>query len=161
MPVVVMAARWEYAAYTSPSINDISTDTENPPAFWEMPNPTAYPARNAEVQRESYPSVAPLDLSLAPEQAFQLVTDIVHERGWKVLAEMPDEGSLEAEARSFLYGFADEVAIRVTGSGNGTRIDMRSRSRLGRIDRGVNAGRIELFLSDLKTRAQTRHGGTQ
>ena len=66
----------------------------------------------------------------------------------------PAEGQIEAIARSRLFGFEDEVAIRVTETDTGTRIDMRSRSRLGQIDRGANARRIEVVLADLQTRAR-------
>ena len=60
-------------------------------------------------------------------------------------------------ATSFLYGFKDEVAIRVTETETGARVDLRSRSRLGQIDRGANARRITKFLDDLAERA----GGAQ
>lgn len=69
---------------------------------------------------------------------------------WEVLSADPAEGQLEAIARSHLFGFEDEVAIRVTETDVGTRLDMRSRSRLGQIDRGANAQRIEAFFTDLK-----------
>jgi len=72
-----------------------------------------------------------------------------------VLSADPAESQIEAIATSRLFGFEDEVAIRVTETDTGARVDMRSRSRLGQIDRGANARRIEAFLSDLETRAQT------
>ena len=55
-------------------------------------------------------------------------------------------------ATSFLYGFKDEIAIRVTRTEMGARVDVRSRSRIGRIDRGANARRIRAFLDDLASR---------
>ena len=95
----------------------------------------------------------PLELSLPIDETFDLTVDLVNERGWQVFSADPADGQIEVIATSRLYGFEDEVAIRVTEADAGTRIDMRSRSRLGRIDRGVNARRIETFLSDLAARA--------
>ncbi|MEP0337167.1 MAG: DUF1499 domain-containing protein [Alphaproteobacteria bacterium] len=154
LPVLAMAAHWEYATLNAPPINDISTDTQDPPVFWDMPNPTDYPSRNAEVQRGAYPGAVPLEVARPAKEVFVLALDLVRARGWKVIAEAPDEGRIEAEARSLLYGFVDEVAVRITEMENGARVDMRSRSRLGRIDRGVNARRIEIFLADLKDRGK-------
>ncbi|MEP5930010.1 MAG: DUF1499 domain-containing protein, partial [Nitratireductor sp.] len=112
------------------------------------------PSRNAEVQRGAYPGAVPLEVARPAKEVFVLALDLVRARGWKVIAEAPDEGRIEAEARSLLYGFVDEVAVRITEMENGARVDMRSRSRLGRIDRGVNARRIEIFLADLKDRGK-------
>lgn len=154
LPVLVMGIGWEYATRTTPPINDISTDTEDPPVFWDTPTPTDYPAANSAPQRAAYPRVAPLDLPLSAEEVFSLAAELVQERGWEILAEDADEGQIEAVATSFLYGFKDEIAIRVTETDTGARIDLRSRSRIGQIDRGANARRITAFLDDLASRAR-------
>lgn len=153
LPILTMAAGWEYATRTTPPINDISTDIEDPPVFWDTPTPTDYPADNAEAQRAAYPEVAPIDLPLDPAAAFDLARALVQERGWEVLAEDATEGRIEAVATTFLYGFKDEIAIRVTGTDSGARVDLRSRSRIGQVDRGANARRIMAFLDDLAARA--------
>ena len=67
-----------------------------------------------------------------------------------VVASDAEEGRIEAVATSRLFGFADEVSIRIVPEGSGSRVDMRSRSRLGKIDRGTNAQRIRSWLADLK-----------
>ncbi|HBZ43171.1 MAG TPA: hypothetical protein DEO85_03770 [Maritimibacter sp.] len=154
LPVAGMSAAFEIAARTTPPINDISTDTEDPPVFWFTATPTEYPARNTEPQRAAYPEVRPLDVTIPVDAAFVAALALVEERGWEVLSADPTESQIEAIAKSRLFGFEDEVAIRVTETDNGARIDMRSRSRLGQIDRGANARRIEAFLSDIETRAQ-------
>ncbi|MDO8875582.1 MAG: DUF1499 domain-containing protein [Pseudolabrys sp.] len=154
LPVVVMAMQWEYAARTYPSINDISTDTEDPPVFWDMPNPTLYPgAAAAALQRAAYPDLAPLNLGVAPDRAYALAKALTKDKGWEIVADEPKEGRIEAVDRSLLYGFRDEIVIRIAASGGGARVDLRSRSRIGRIDRGVNARRIRGFLSALKESA--------
>jgi uncharacterized protein (DUF1499 family) len=155
LPVAGLGAAFEIAARTTPPINDISTDTEDPPVFWFTATPSDYPAQNAEPQRAAYPDVRPLELPISADDTFAAALALVEERGWEVLSADPAESQIEAIATSRLFGFADEVAIRVTETDTGTRIDMRSRSRLGQIDRGANARRIEAFLADLETRAQT------
>lgn len=156
LPVLGMALQWEYATRTYPAINDISTDTEDPPVFWDMPNPTEYPgAQFAALQRTGYPDIAPLLVKQAPDAVFALALALVNERGWTVVASDVAEGRIEAVATSRLFGFADEVAIRITPEGRGARVDMRSRSRLGKIDRGTNAKRIRAYLGDLNLRLKS------
>jgi uncharacterized protein (DUF1499 family) len=153
-PVVATAVQWEYATRHYPAINDISTDTEDPPVFWDMPNPSEYPGgRTAELQRTAYPDLGTLSLSTTPERTFALALEIARENGWEIVAEAPDEGRIEAVATSLLYGFKDEIVIRIEPADSGTEVDLRSRSRLGRIDRGVNAARIRAFLAALQERA--------
>ncbi len=62
---------------------------------------------------------------------------------------MPEEGRIEATAQRLLYGFTDEVAVRENPAESGSTVDFRSRSRVGRIDRGVNAKRIRAYMADL------------
>lgn len=155
VPVLGMALQWEYATRTYPPINDISTDTESPPEFWDMPNPMAYPgAAVAQQQRQGYPDLASLTVPMAPAAVFEQALQLVQERGWSVVGSDAAEGRIEAVATSRLFGFADEVAIRVATEGSGSRVDMRSRSRLGQIDRGTNARRIRGWLADLRARTQ-------
>lgn len=151
LPVVAIAAQWEYAARSYPPINDVSTDTEDPPVFWDMPNPTEYPgAETAALQRAAYPDLTPLILSLPPDRAHALALALTREKGWEIVADEPKDGRIEAVARSLLYGFKDEIVIRIAPTDGGARVDVRSRSRIGRIDRGVNAKRIRAFLAALK-----------
>jgi uncharacterized protein (DUF1499 family) len=156
VPVVAMAVQWDYAARHYPAINDISTDTDDPPIFWDMPNPSEYPGdRTAELQHAAYPDLATLLLSTTSERAFDLALAIARDNGWAIVVEAPDEGRVEAVATSLLYGFKDEIVIRIRPADGGTEVDLRSRSRLGRIDRGVNAARIRDFLAALQERATT------
>jgi uncharacterized protein (DUF1499 family) len=151
---VAMALQWEYASRTTPPINDISTDTADAPVFWDMPNPTDYPgAETAALQRAAYPDLAPLKLAMPPEKAFDQALAVAHEKGWTIVADVPLEGRIEATASSLLYGFTDEVIVRIKPADGGALVDVRSRSRLGRIDRGVNAKRIRAYLAALQQRA--------
>jgi uncharacterized protein (DUF1499 family) len=156
LPVVAVAGQWEYASRIYPPINDISTDTEDAPVFWDMPNPTEYPgAKTAALQRAAYPDLAPLVLNVAPDRAYALALALTRKKGWEVVADEPKDGRIEAVARSFLFGFRDEIVIRIASSDGGARIDVRSRSRIGRIDRGVNAKRIRAFMAALKENVGT------
>ena len=149
-----MAAQWEYATRTTPAINDISTDIQDAPVFWDMPTPTDYPGgQTAELQRAAYPDVLPLKLATPPEKVFEYALAVAKNKGWTVVASAPEEGRIEATASSLLYGFVDEVAIRIKPVDGGAVVDMRSRSRIGKVDRGVNARRIRGFLADLKKNA--------
>ncbi|SMF26676.1 Protein of unknown function [Tistlia consotensis] len=154
VPVLAMAVRWEYATRHYPPINDISTDTDDPPIFWDMPNPSEYPGgRAAELQHVAYPDLGTLLLSITRERAFTLAREIAQDNGWEIVAEAPDEGRIEAVATSPIYGFKDEVVIRIESAEGKAEVDLRSRSRLGRIDRGVNAARIRDFCAQLRERA--------
>ena len=68
-------------------------------------------------------------------------------RGAPTLARR--DGVIEAVARTPIMGFRDDVVIRVTPMGQGTRIDVRSASRVGSHDFGANASRIRSLLEDL------------
>lgn len=149
-----MALQWEVASRTAPPINDISTDTADAPVFWDMPNPTDYPgAKTAALQHAAYPDLVPLKLGLTPKQAFAQALLVAQAKGWTIVASVPAEGRIEATSSSLLYGFTDEVIVRVKAIEGGALVDVRSRSRLGRIDRGVNAKRIRAYLAALQERA--------
>lgn len=150
---LAMALQWEVASRTTPPINDISTDTADAPVFWDMPNPTDYPgAKTAALQRAAYPDLVALKLGLPPEQAFAQALSVAEEKGWTIIASVPAEGRIEATSSSLLYGFTDEVIVRVKATDGGALVDVRSRSRLGRVDRGVNAKRIRTYLTALQKR---------
>jgi uncharacterized protein (DUF1499 family) len=127
-------------ARSVPPINDISTDIENPPQGKEA----------AELQRQAYPDIQPLRLPVAPNIAFERAKGAVEEMGWQIVAEHPSAGRIEAVATTFWFGFKDDVAIRVTADGKGSRIDVRSKSRVGRGDLGTNARRIRDFSKALE-----------
>ena len=154
LPLVVIIANFEYAARAYPPINDISTDMEDAPNFWEVPNPVVYPGTQvAEQQRKGYPNIKPLELDVDLEQAFKLASAVAHDMGWDIVSENADEMQIEAVAKSFLFGFEDYVAVRLQETNGHTRVDVRSHSRLGRIDRGANAKRIRAYLRALEQRA--------
>ena len=68
-------------------------------------------------------------------------------------ASDPQAGRIEASQASFWFGFVDDIVIRVGAAGAGSRVDMRSLSRQGRGDLGVNAKRIRAYMAALKQAA--------
>jgi uncharacterized protein (DUF1499 family) len=74
--------------------------------------------------------------------------------GWTIVAADDTAGRIEASDRSRWFGFTDDIVIRVTASGSGSRVDVRSSARLGRSDFGVNAARIRAYLGALRTAAE-------
>ena len=131
---------------TLPYINDITTDTEHPPQFSP---PKAYPGHFAEPQMIGYGDLRPSELALPPKQAFARAAEAARRQGWEITGLDEGAGTIEAVATTRWFGFKDDVAIRIRPAGAGSRVDMRSRSRVGRSDLGANARRIREFLAGL------------
>jgi uncharacterized protein (DUF1499 family) len=90
---------------------------------------------------------------LAPAEAFKRALDAANAMpGWTVVDADPAAGRIEANETSRWFRFTDDVVIRVTADGAGSRIDVRSVSRVGRSDFGVNAGRIRAYTAALSGR---------
>jgi uncharacterized protein (DUF1499 family) len=153
-----------------PSIHDITTDTASPPAFVALvplreaagaTSPSAYdgPA-TARLQLAAYPNIKPSLYSVPAPHVFDAALKAAQDMGWQIVASVPAEGRIEAIATTFWFHFKDDVVIRVApernapGGGPGpiTRVDVRSKSRLGRGDFGTNAARIQRYLAALDRR---------
>lgn len=160
---VVAYLPWSYrqVTYVLPRINDITTDTANPPAFVavlpsraaEQAVSDAYDAKFAADQKRAYPDIAPTLTALPPADAFARALDAAKALGWTVVASDPGQGRIEATQSTRWMGFTDDVAIRVaarTDGQPGSRIDVRSHSRQGRHDFGVNAARVRAYSAKLK-----------
>lgn len=134
-------------------IHDISTDTVNPPAF-EVLDETRAGAKNtleyggrelARAQAAAYPDIAPLETDLPADAAYQRALAVARDLGWDIVASDTGRRRIEATARTSVFYFADDVVLVVTPQDGGSRVDMRSVSRVGRSDQGVNAARIRAF----------------
>lgn len=156
--VAVTALYWQQRAQSVPPIHDITTDLENPPEFSaivrlraEAPNPPEYAGpETAEMQREAYPEVKPVILPTDVQDAMDAAVMLITEREWKLVAINHNQGRIEATEKLAWFGFKDDVVLRFTETMEGTEVNMRSKSRIGRGDVGVNAQRIEKFLEDLE-----------
>ena len=139
-----------------PRIHDISTDTDNPPRYVAvMPlrkgaeNLTDYGAEVAAQQKQAYPDIAPAMLDLPPAQAFARAERAARAMGWEIVAVAPGDLRIEATDTTLLFAFKDDIVIRVSAASSGSRVDVRSQSRVGKSDFGVNANRIRKFLWQL------------
>ena len=114
-------------------------------------NPVAYggPEIAAE-QKKAYPDIKPAVLGAPPAQAFDRALDAAKKQGWEIVAAVPAEGRIEATDTTRWFGFKDDVVVRVRPEGAGSRVDVRSVSRVGRGDVGTNARRIRGFLDALR-----------
>ena len=149
--------QWQRTARSVPPINDITTDMENPPAFVVLiparaglSVPTIYPgAATAEQQKRGYPDLKPLELKEPPATAFVRALDAAKAMGWEIAAADAGAGRIEATAKTPWFGFKDDVVVRIAPTAAGSRIDVRSVSRVGRGDLGTNAKRIRNYLEKL------------
>jgi uncharacterized protein (DUF1499 family) len=163
-PALLLAAVAGYVPWQAlesarqvPPIHDITTDTQDPPVFVALrevrrhyPNPIDYPGEEvARQQRAAYPDLATLRLDEPVDRVFAQALAVAQAMNWEIVAADPADGRIEATATTFWYGFRDDVVIRVRPDGEGSRIDLRSVSRVGRSDAGTNARRIRSYLERL------------
>ena len=149
-------AEQQSIARSVPPIHDITTDMENPPAFVDVlplradaPNPPEYDPEIAPRQREGYPDLGPIILDDPPAAVFDRALAAVDALGWELVGDDAGEGRIEATDTTFWYGFKDDVVVRIRPDGSGSRVDVRSKSRVGGSDVGANAARIERFAERL------------
>jgi uncharacterized protein (DUF1499 family) len=148
---------WRNRARSVPPIHDITTDTADPPAFVAVlplragaPNPAEYGGEEiAAAQQQAYPDVRPLILPLAPDAALTQALAAARRAGWEIVAADSAAGRIEATATSGWFGFKDDVVVRIQPADGGSRIDVRSVSRVGKSDVGANAERIRSYLRSL------------
>jgi uncharacterized protein (DUF1499 family) len=140
-----------------PPIHDITTDTFDPPAFVALlpqrqraPNGADYGGPSiAAQQQQGYPDIKSVVVKTAPAETVQRALDAARSMGWEVAATDTPTGRIEATDTSTWFGFKDDVVIRVRPEGTGSRVDVRSVSRVGLSDLGANAARVRKFLAKL------------
>jgi uncharacterized protein (DUF1499 family) len=122
--------------------HDISTDTANPPSFQVLDDTRAGASNTlgyagpelAAAQAAAYPDIAPLATDLPADAAYLRALKIAEDMGWEIVAKDPERLCFEATARTPVFYFADDVVVVVTSREGGSRVDMRSVSRVGRSD---------------------------
>jgi uncharacterized protein (DUF1499 family) len=156
--ILVYPSYLGYRASKVPAINDITTDTTNPPPFGKLaglrtPSANSYPATFAALQENAYPDIEPLEFEITPRVVYRETLKLIEKRKWQVVDEMPPaanrDGMIAAVARTRIMGFPDDVVIRVHAVGSGARVDVRSASRYGINDFGANAARVAALLVDI------------
>ena len=156
-------------ARSVPAIHDVTTDLVDVPQFRVLsvradnlekipddgrPDLAALDpeSRWKTIHREAYGNVRSLRLPLSPAEAIQRAEALVRDRGWQVARVDRQAGTIEATATTLFFRFKDDVVVRVRADParpGGSIVDMRSISRVGGSDVGVNAQRIRAFLADL------------
>jgi uncharacterized protein (DUF1499 family) len=144
-------------AKKAPLIHDITTDPFDPPGFETLaairqksPNGAAYGGMAvAAQQQKAYPEVKTLLLKNNPREAMQRAIDAARASGWEIVSSDAATGRLEATATTMWFGFKDDIVVRIRAEGSGSRVDVRSASRVGDSDLGANAKRIKEFLARL------------
>src|SRR5438477_9146567 len=146
-----------------PPIHDITTDPIDPPRFdalarlraGEGANSAVYAGLySAEQQRIAYPEIETVELEMPVQRAYEVTLQLVNKRKWLVIDERAPQlprrtGRIEAVARTPIMGFREDVSIRVTPDGEGSRVDIRSSSRYFESDLGSNAARITSLIDDI------------
>lgn len=109
-------------------------------------------ARWRAIHRKAYGDLATLHLALDTAKAMARATELVQRRGWTIAKVDAASGTIEATDTSFFFRFKDDIVVRVrpdTSPAGGAIVDMRSISRVGDSDIGVNAQRIRAFMAEL------------
>jgi hypothetical protein len=174
-PVLLILAAVAAASFYYPRLTDVSTDAADPPPFGVGSNAESGSPEQAEIQAEAFPDVAPRLYAQPIAEVYAAARALVEGRGWAIVGDTPPlpappsavgpndpapviatgaTAALQAVAATPAFGFADDVAIRLRQTSEGTRVDMRSASRTGRHDLGQNVRRIRSFIADLDTALQ-------
>jgi uncharacterized protein (DUF1499 family) len=144
------------SARSAPVINDVTTDSASPPRFVAaaaLPanrgRDLAYPGPAvAALQAAAYPDIRPLRLQMPVTDAFARVEAAVRRLPRVELIRVdPAAHVIEGVATSRVFRFQDDFVVEVRTDGNGSVVEMRSKSRDGRSDLGVNAARIRQTLA--------------
>jgi uncharacterized protein (DUF1499 family) len=141
-----------------PPIHDITTDAFDPPQFVALlavresaPNGSKYGGADiAAQQQKAYPDIKSLILKEPPGKAIQSAIDAARASGWEIVSSDAPTGRIEATDTTWWFGFKDDIIVRVRPEGAGSRVDVRSVSRVGKSDIGANAKRVREYLTRLQ-----------
>ncbi|MFT5692361.1 MAG: hypothetical protein ACI92E_001693 [Oceanicoccus sp.] len=154
LPLVGLGSQL-FTARSVPGIHNISTDIVNPPKFDKVvalrndyTNPLEYNIEElAEIQSKAYPNVITLMTDLSIGEAHVQAKAVVESMGLELVNSDAETGIIEATETSAIWGFKDDIVVRISEKEGKTAVDLRSVSRIGRSDLGANANRIEKFLA--------------
>ena len=157
-----------YTGSTVPAIHDISTDLADPPQYRMLAvradNLDQIPGEDdpdmkgmnpiqrwAAIHAKAYGDIRSVRIAMPVAEVIAKAERLAKVRGWEVVVADPVEGRLEATDTTRFFRFKDDVVVRVrpTEDGTGSIVDMRSISRVGVSDLGMNAKRVRSFIADL------------
>lgn len=135
-----------------PPINDITTDTVNPPQFSPATDAMKYDRPSSALpQSAAYPDVQPLSMNGDPDAVFHRVQAAARQMpDWRITREDSQLHVLQGVATTRLFRFKDDFVIEVRPQGDVSVVQMRSKSRDGKGDIGANAARIRAFFDRLR-----------
>ncbi len=89
----------------------------------------------------------PLELPLSPAEALRRIESVIRDMPrWRVETMDACAGTISATRRTRIFRFADDITIQLEALANGTRLHVRSKSRVGKSDFGQNRRNVrELF----------------
>ena len=155
----IASVPWGYNQMRGMLPNDITTDLDNPPPYVAVmpirkatnaPNDGEYKPAKAEQQRRNYPDISPVMLDVPPDKAFARALTTAQRLGWTIVDSHAKTGRIEASESTRWFHFTDDIVIRVAASGAGSRVDIRSSSRYGTGDFGVNVRRVRRYIETLR-----------
>lgn len=77
---------------------------------------------------------------------------------WTLISSRREQGEVQAEARTRLLRFVDDVTVRVEERDGMTVVNVRSASRVGRGDFGQNARNVRAFFAELDRQVEAAPG---
>jgi len=160
-----------FLAMQYPLANDVSTDMRNPPEYINAAELRAsnsdkgmnqiieYDDEYAKAMIIAYPRLQSRRYPAGPERVLEAVRVIIDSNEWLLTGsqgsqlednvETPDDIFIEVLERTFIFGFENDMVIRIVSEDRNTLVDARSSARWGRHDFGYNAKLIEGFLQQL------------
>ena len=154
-----------------PRLADVTTDTDDPPAFARSRR--AFEVRHGSVpgelepaaraaQDEAYPELEPVTLDLDAEEAYAAVLKVLAAHRWQIVDQRPPGGGrsgighVDAILRSAVFGLPSDLTIRLRPLPGQTRIDLRAAARYGAHDFGEGARRIAQITDELQEIADAK-----
>ena len=170
--VLVLPGMGAWQVVTLPRLIDISTDPTDPPQFERAQfdrapddQPITDPTdEDIAAQEDAYPDIVPRHYPVSTARVYDEAKSIVDDRHWRILAvrepsETDETAHIEAVATTLVFGFRQDVVIRIVPDGDGALVDMRSAARNAAHDLGSDAERIRSFFHDLDAALQGVSGG--
>lgn len=140
-----------------PAIHDVTTDLANPPQFEAIKLRADNLAGVGTVENwrklhaGAYADIRSVEIPRPVAAVTADAVKLIEKQGWELVSSDPSRGHVEATASVSYIRFHDDVVLRIAPSadGKGSKVDMRSVSRIGISDFGVNAKRVRAFLAEL------------
>ena len=138
-------------------IHDVSTDTDDPPAFVALRDARMQCRNGVDYSgvKHNRSDIHPQCFKQPRDKIFHAALDSTNALQWHIAAAIENEGRIEATATTPIMRFKDDVVIRIRAHDDGTRLDIRSASRVGSSDFGANARRIRTFLDNINNHLKT------